>query len=255
MKVRGRQRSVVGVAAPEGAVATEDATSGISIIVPVFNESAGIQVFLKTLRSRAPGAEIIVVDGGSSDATRPLVELLCDHLVTSSRGRALQMNAGARAANGEVLWFLHADVEPPVGCLEAIENALENADAVGGYFRIRLPRRRLVYRLSDEFAHYAGKLMRVRCGDHGFFCRRAVFEQIGGFGEGPLMEDVELFRAMMRCGEVAVIEKRLVVSPRRYQALGPMRLTLAFGLIASLYALHTPWPVLAALYRRLCVPR
>lgn len=239
-----------------GATATAAKARGIgtiSIIVPVLNEAGGIRDFLHQLRVRAPEAEIIVVDGGSFDGTREVAEPLCDRLVISVPGRGIQMNAGARAATGDVLWFLHADVEPPAGCLDSIGSALADENAVGGYFRIRLPRPELVYRLTDCFAHHAGKLLRVRCGDHGFFCRRAVYEEIGGFPEVPLMEDVEFYRALRCRGGVRAVGPRLIVSPRRYEAVGPVRLTFAFGLIAMLYACGAPRWLLGTLYQRMCV--
>jgi rSAM/selenodomain-associated transferase 2 len=226
----------------------------VSIIVPVLNEERVVGEFLRNVSARAAAAEVIVVDGGSSDATAEIASTMCERMIVAPRGRAQQMNAGANVARADVLWFLHVDVEPPIGCLDAIERALD-AGAAGGYFRIHIPRRNPIYRLSDSFAHHAGNLLRIRCGDHGFFCRREVFDAIGGFPAVPLMEDVEFFRALRRRGKVLAVEPRLVVRPRRYEAIGPIRVTLAYGLIASLYALGAPWPLLVAFYRRFCCAR
>jgi rSAM/selenodomain-associated transferase 2 len=225
-----------------------------SIIVPVFNEARLIQPFLRHLCERAPDAEIIVADGGSSDDTADLAVGLCDQFVGSERNRALQMNAGARTAHGEILWFVHVDAEVPRGCLDEIGRIMGNPAVVGGYFRIRLPRG-FVYRLTDNFAHYAGILLRMRCSDHGFFCRRSAFLDMGGFPDVPLMEDVEFFRRLHRRGRVAWSDKRILVSPRRYEAVGRMRLTLAYGLIATLYTFGVSLPKLASLYGRICCPR
>jgi rSAM/selenodomain-associated transferase 2 len=222
-----------------------------SIIVPVFNEAPLIRSFLQHLRQRAPGAEIIVADGGSSDGTSRLAAGLCDQLVESDRSRAMQMNAGARVAHGDILWFVHVDAEVPRECLGEIECILGNPKVVGGYFRIRLPRG-LVYRLTDSFAHYAGIVLRMRCGDHGLFCRRTVFFDIGGFPEVPLMEDVEFFRRLRRSGRVMYSKKRILLSPRRYDAVGRTRLTLAYGLIATLYVFGVSLSVLARIYNRMC---
>jgi rSAM/selenodomain-associated transferase 2 len=224
----------------------------ISIIVPVRNEASGVRLFLERLRQRSAGAEIIVVDGESSDGTAEIARPFCDQLIQTRCGRARQMNAGARVATGETFWFLHADVVVPRDCLSQIERQLANEEVVGGYFRIRLPRHRLVYRFTDRFAHYAGKVLRMRCSDHGFFCRREVFETIGGFPEVPLMEDVDFFRALSRLGRVYAVNSRLIVSPRRYELVGPVKLTLAYGLIATLYALGAPRRVLQAIYERTC---
>lgn len=222
-----------------------------SIIVPVFNEAPLIGRFLTHLRERAPVAEIIVADGGSADGTAELAAGYCDRLVESQRSRAAQMNAGAHAAHGEILWFVHADVELPLQCLDEIARIMEDANVVGGYFRIRLPRA-LVYRLTDSFAHYAGILLRMRCGDHGIFCRRTAFVDVGGFPTVPLMEDVEFFRRLHRCGRVVHSDKRIVVSPRRYEAIGRARLTFAYGFIATLYVFGVPCSTLASIYKRMC---
>lgn len=223
----------------------------ISIIVPVFNETLLIQPFLQHLRERAPGAEIIVVDGGSTDGTAYLAADFCDQIVESERSRATQMNTGAYAARGEILWFLHADAELPLQCLDEIARIMDDSHVVGGYFRIRLPRG-VVYRLTDSFAHYVGLLVRMRCGDHGIFCRRAAFSKIGGFPTVPLMEDVEFFRRLHRCGRVVHSKKRIVVSPRRYETIGRARLTIAYGFIATLYVLGVSLSVLVRIYRRMC---
>ena len=222
-----------------------------SIIVPVFNEAPLIRPFLQHLRERAPGAEIIVADGGSADDTADLAAGHCDRLVESQRSRAAQMNAGAHAAHGEILWFVHADVEVPLQCLNEIARIMADSDVVGGYFRIRLPGG-LVYRLTDGFAHYAGMLLRIRCGDHGIFCLRTAFVDVGGFPTVPLMEDVEFFRRLHRYGRVVHSEKRIVVSPRRYEAIGPARLTFAYGFIATLYIFRVPHSMLALIYKRMC---
>src|SRR5881398_3750361 len=224
----------------------------ISIIVPVWNEAPLIRPFLQHLRERAPETEIIVVDGGSSDGTAELAEKFADRIVTTRRNRAVQMNVGARAASGNVLWFLHVDVELPAQCLDEIGRTLNDPNVAGGYFRIRLPQSPFVYRLTDSFAHYAGILLRMRCGDHGIFCRRQLFEELGGFPETPIMEDVEFFRMLHRRGRVAHTRKRIMANPRRYEQIGHVRLTLAYGLIAALYAAGIPLRVLRWLYAWTC---
>lgn len=227
----------------------------ISLIVPVFNEAVSVEQFLKCLRERAGGAEIIVVDGRSTDRTFDLARNHCDRCLRAPHGRAAQMNAGARAALGETFWFLHADCKVPVDCLRQISEALRNPDVVGGFFRIRIPDKRVVYRLTDSFAHYAGILLRMRFGDHGFFCRRTAFEKIGGFPEVPLMEDAKFFGRLRRLGGIAIIPSRLVSSARRYEQIGPWRLTLTYGLIALLSLCRVPIVILARIYRMTCIPR
>lgn len=227
----------------------------ISIIVPVLNEAAIIAPFLRHLRESAPDAELIVVDGGSHDATRALADPLCDRLVLSGPGRAQQLNNGARAACGQVLWFLHADSAIPRDGLKAIRAALAKPDAAGGYFRIRLPATHLIYRLTDSFAHYAGLVLRVRCGDHGLFCRQSLFFQSGGYPEVPLMEDVEFYRKLHGLGRVRAVQHRLTTSTRRYEQFGRVRVTFVYGLLALLYAVRVPLRTLAAIYARTLTAR
>ena len=225
----------------------------ISVIVPVFNEASSIRPFLSNLRERTAGAEIIVVDGASTDATDQLAQELCDQVIrTSERSRAKQMNAGAAAARGDIFWFLHADAEVPLESLNEIGRIMRNPEVSGGFFRIRLPAAPAVYRLTDGFAHHAGLLLRMRCGDHGIFCRRTAFVEAGGFPDVPLMEDVEFFRRLRRCGRLAHSNKRIRASPRRYEKIGPVRLTFAYGWIATLYFFGVSLSTLRRIYRRTC---
>ena len=225
----------------------------VSIIIPVFNEATLIRSFLAHLRERTGGAEIIVVDGGSTDGTDQLAQGLSDQVIRSAaRSRARQMNIGADAARGEIFWFLHADAEVPVESLNEIARMMRNPEVCGGFFRIRLPAAPVVYRLTDGFAHYAGLLVRMRCGDHGIFCRRTTFDDVGGFPDVPLMEDVEFFRRLRCCGRVVHSNKRIRASPRRYETVGPTRLTFAYGSIATLYLFGVSLSTLAQIYRRMC---
>jgi hypothetical protein len=136
--------------------------------------------------------------------------------------------------------------------LNEIVRIMRNPEICGGFFRIRLPAAPVVYRLTDGFAHYAGLLLGMRCGDHGIFCRRSAFVDAGGFPDVPLMEDVEFFRRLRRCGHVVYSNKRIGASPRRYETIGPIRLTFAYGSIATLYLFGVSLSTLARIYRRVC---
>src|SRR5262245_8922963 len=207
----------------------------VSIIIPVFNEAPLIRPFLSNLRERTHGAEIVVVDGASTDGTDQLAQGFCDQVIRiGERSRAKQMNVGAEVAAGDIFWFLHADAEVPLESLNEIRRIMGNPKWCGGFFRIRLPAAPAVYRLTDSFAHYAGLLLRMRCGDHGMFCRRTAFIDAGGFPDVPLMEDVEFFRRLCRCGRLVHSSRRIAASPRRYATVGQARLTFAYGSIATL---------------------
>lgn len=222
------------------------------MIVPVLNEAGEVGAFLAHLRERLPGAELIVVDGGSRDGTVQLAAPHADRLLSSERGRARQMNAGAQAAAGEVLWFLHADSRLPPGAGDAVLDAIAGG-AAGGCFRIRIPEAAPIYRVSDRLGNAAVDLFRLALGDHGIFCTRAAFVGVGGYPEVPLMEDAELYRALRKRGRMRQLPQMIETSPRRYQRFGPYRTTAIYLLILILYMVRVPIPVLARLYR--CVSR
>ena len=223
----------------------------ISIIVPVLNESALIRAFLGQLRAVAPGAEIVVVDGGSNDGTLELSAGLADRILKSSRGRARQMNAGARVARGNVFWFLHADSIIPPNALEEIEKILQEGSNVGGCFRIRLPGREWIYRVSDSVGNLGVEVFGFALGDHGIFCWRETFLKAGGFPDLPLMEDAEFYRSLRRYGKMRQSRTAIVGNQRRYEQLGRYRTTIYYAIILGLYFIGARMSTLIALYRRL----
>lgn len=228
----------------------------VSIIVPVLDEAELIKGFLRHLRANAPDAEIIVVDGGSDDDTLGESAGLADRVLSTSRGRAHQMNAGAAAARHDVFWFLHADVLVPPNALDQISAALDEGAIVGGCFRLRFPRREWVYRLSDSLGNAGVEIFGFALGDHGIFCRREAFFAAGKYPEVPLMEDAELYRALRRHGRMRQLRPAILASPRRYEQLGPWRTTFFYGIILALYIAGSRMETLVAIYRRLtCLGR
>jgi rSAM/selenodomain-associated transferase 2 len=223
----------------------------VSIIVPVLNEAELIRAFLRHLRAVAPGAEIVVVDGGSDDGTAELSAGLADRVLKVSRGRARQMNAGANVALGEVFWFLHADSLIPPGALEEIAKILREDSNAGGCFRLRLPGREWIYRVSDSLGNLGVHIFGFALGDHGIFCRRSAFWRMGGFPEIPLMEDAEFYRSLRRHGGMRQSRMAIVGNPRRYEQLGPYRTTFYYLLILGLYVFGAKMSTLTSVYRRL----
>ncbi len=218
----------------------------ISIIVPVYNEEVAIVRLLDSLDAQSV-AEVIVVDGGSTDRTVEIA-LQRAHLVRSGLGRAAQMNAGAAAASGKILLFLHADVLLGRGALDQLRLALEDAAAVGGNFDIR-------YEGKDWAAGAFTRSNRWRrrwgifYGDSGIFCRRPVFEKLGGYRLWPIMEDYDFARRLSKAGKLAFLDCPIWVSDRRWRSSGLFRTMWSWFLIQGLYSLGVPPHYLARLYR------
>ncbi|GGY71195.1 TIGR04283 family arsenosugar biosynthesis glycosyltransferase [Marinobacter zhanjiangensis] len=195
-------------------------STAVSIIVPVLNESASIVPALERLSAlRDAGAEVIVVDGGSADDTVALATPLCDRVVDSDRGRALQMNRGAAEATGEVLLFLHADTVLPEGADQALE-AFRPSNHAWGRFDVRLSGTRPLFRLIAFMMNLRSRLTGIATGDQGIFVRRSLFEDLGGYRELPLMEDVELCRRLRRVSRPFCIGTPVITDSRRWEQLG-----------------------------------
>ena len=216
----------------------------ISIIVPVLNEGAIVREFLEHLRTFAANAEIIVVDGGSNDGTVELCRGLADHIVESARGRARQMNTGAQVAHGKILWFLHADSRIAANSLAAIEDALSDPKFAGGCFRLQIAPARWVYRVRDAIGNLCVNLFRIGLGDRGLFCRRENFFALGGYPDQRLLEDADFYRKLRAVGRVRQIPITIETSARRYEALGPVRTSLFYLLIMTLYLARTKMLIL-----------
>jgi rSAM/selenodomain-associated transferase 2 len=221
----------------------------ISIIVPVLNEAAIIRGFLQHLRTTAPDAEIIVVDGGSNDGTVELCRGLADQIVESACGRARQMNAGARVAHGKILWFLHADSRIATNSLKAIEDMLADSQVVGGCFRLQIVPARWIYRVRDATGDVCVNLFRIAMGDRGLFCRREHFFAISGYPDQPLLEDADFYCKLRAVGRVRQVPIRIQTSARRYEALGPTRTILFYLLIMALYLARTKMSILEKMVR------
>jgi rSAM/selenodomain-associated transferase 2 len=222
----------------------------VSIIVPVLNEADRIEVCLRRLRNLDVNLEIIVVDGGSSDETWSLAEPLADRVISARRGRASQMNAGGEIARGGVLWFMHADLEAPSHSIGQIQKALTNPRMVGGCFRVRFPRRELIYRVSDSLGNLGVNVFGFSLGDHGIFCRRTVFRQVGGYPDVPILEDAEIYRRLRGAGRMVQLREKLVSDPRAFETHGRYRTTTVYFSILALYVLGVPIRILNRIYRR-----
>ncbi|MFL1404636.1 TIGR04283 family arsenosugar biosynthesis glycosyltransferase [Marinobacter sp. M1N3S26] len=195
----------------------------VSVVIPVLNESVSIVSALERLLPlRAAGAEVIVVDGGSVDDTVALATPRCDRVVTSSAGRAVQMNRGAAIARGQVLLFLHADTELPDGADRLLADFAAN-DRPWGRFDVRLSGRRPLFRVIAFMMNARSRITGIATGDQGIFVHRTVFEDLGGYPPIPLMEDVELCRRLRRMSPPFCIRPPVVTDSRRWERHGPWR--------------------------------
>lgn len=224
----------------------------VSIIIPAYNEAAGIGALVRYLRA-APGAEaaeIIVADGLSTDATAAeAAEAGARVVACPQRGRAAQMNHGAAQAQGELLYFLHADTYPPADFLARIQRAVAE-DCGSGCFRLRFDHPHWFLRLSAWCTRFPIDLLRF--GDQSLFVRRPVFGQAGGFRpELVLLEDQEIIGRLRRHGRFVVLPAAVVTSARKYLDNGVFRLQGVFLLICVLYRLGLPQSRLRAVYRAL----
>ena len=194
----------------------------ISVIVPVLNEEKNIATTVEALLALAP-YEIIIVDGGSSDRTREIAAGFQVKIISSERGRARQMNRGAREASGDVLLFLHADTRLPSTAFADIAGALSDPRYIGGRFDVELDGEHWLLPLVGRMISYRSRVTKVGTGDQAIFVRRAVFERMHGFEEIPLMEDIAFCRALKRLGGVACLRSRVITSARRWEADGVWR--------------------------------
>jgi len=179
---------------------------------------------------------VILVDGGSDDATiQVAARFSAVRLLASPRGRARQMNAGARAARGDILLFLHADTRLPEGGLGAVSAALDDARVVGGHFDVRFDSPRPVLRMIAFFMNLRSRASGISTGDQAIFVRREVFETMGGYPDMPLMEDIELSRRLKRRGRLAALPSRVTTSARKWEREGALRTMALMWALRFLY--------------------
>lgn len=222
----------------------------LSIVVPVLDEAARIESCLQALAPlRASGAQIIVVDGGSSDATATLAAPLADRVVVGARGRARQMNLGAAHASADTLLFLHADTCLPPAADAAIAGALAQGPAAWGRFDVRIAGRPLALRLVASMMNLRSRCTGIATGDQAIFVRRELFRRVGGFPDQPLMEDIELSRRLRAVSRPACLRPPVVTSGRRWEQRGVWRTVVLMWRLRWLYWLGTPAERLVRLYR------
>lgn len=210
----------------------------LAVIVPILNEERSIAATLEAVRLGAPGARIVVVDGGSTDRGPEIARSLSDLLVRAPRGRARQMNAGAALAeNPDAVSFVHADTIVPPEFGTVIQDALADPHVVGGRFDLELDCGAWHYRMLAMMINLRSRLMRSGTGDQAIFVRREVFSRLGGFPEIDLCEDVEFMRRLRQQGTILCLHAKVLTSARRWQRHGFLRTIVRMWTIKSLFLL------------------
>jgi rSAM/selenodomain-associated transferase 2 len=195
--------------------------SKLSIIIPVLNEGDGITAALDALAHlRALGTEVIVVDGGSRDATVERARSYADRVISAPRGRALQMNAGAEKASGEVLLFLHADTRLPAEADRLVLNGLDRWQRVWGRFDVDIDGRSPLLPLVAWLMGLRSRLTGIATGDQAIFVRREAFQAVGGFPPIALMEDIAICKRLKRVGRPLCLRACVTTSARRWEKNG-----------------------------------
>ena len=221
----------------------------ISIIIPILNEAKILENTLSQLQPELEHHELIIVDGGSTDNSVCIAEKYGE-VITSARGRAKQLNAGASAATGDILLFLHADIWLEPGALTAVETALASG-YIGGGFRQKIDGKGSLYRVIEIAGDIRGKYLKIFYGDSGIFLARADFEKIGGFPDVPILEEMEFSKGLRRLGKTTLVTPCIHISARRWETRGIVRTTLNNWLITLLYFLKFSPGQLAKLYQHI----
>jgi rSAM/selenodomain-associated transferase 2 len=231
----------------------ESRSASISIIIPVRNEVENLRRLLPGLL--ASGAEVIVVDGGSTDDSEQAVAELGAIWLISEPGRASQMNGGAAIAQGDILLFLHADTRLPEDFGDWIGQSLDRPGVIAGAFGLAIDGPGWRLRLVEWGVDLRSRWAQLPYGDQGLFLRRGVFEAIGGFPVLPIMEDFVLVDRLRKRGCIAIVPVAVVTSARRWQALGVWRTTVINQAIVWGYWCGVKPDRLARWYRRQVIDR
>jgi rSAM/selenodomain-associated transferase 2 len=226
----------------------------LSVVIPTLDEETNLGATLRSVRLSVPDGEIVVADGGSRDRTLTVARQLPGvRVITAERGRGPQMNAGARAARGDVILFLHADTHLPPEAGALVAAALHDPVVVGGSFVLGFDASHPLLWLSSLPSRL--NLPWVTYGDQAFFCRREAFEEVGGFPDDPLFEDVALQSRIRRIGRCVKIRQPVTTSARRFRRMGVLRQQLLNLALVVAYRLGVPPARLAAWYGREPAPR
>ena len=206
-------------------MSTDQKTSNISIIIPTLNEADSIGGLLPELLA-IPGVELLVVDGGSTDNTADIAKSYGVQVLNTSPGKAAQMNAGAEAAHGDILLFLHCDTKLAPGFVEQVRGALSQPGVSAGAFRLSIDGQGLGLRVIEWLINFRSNVLQMPYGDQGIFVTTDMFFSVGPFPSQPIMEDFQLMRKLKKKGRIEILPLNATTSARRWERLGVLKTTI-----------------------------
>ena len=230
-------------------MSTDRKISSISIIIPTYNEAENLSGLLPELLGD-PDVEILVVDGNSSDGTVNTATALGVKALSIPPDRALQMNAGARAASSEILLFLHGDTRLPQGFTGKVHDILNQPGIVAGAFSLKIDGKGYGLRIIEMLVNFRSRFMQLPYGDQGIFLKASMFSAVGGFPALPILEDFELTRKLKRKGRIKILNLKATTSARRWKKLGLLRTTFINQAVIIGYLLGVDPKKLAEWYRK-----
>jgi len=219
----------------------------ISVIIPTLNEALILEKSIADISRHSPH-EIIIADGGSADSTLSIAEKFGLGVVVGPPGRALQMNAGAKRATGDVLFFLHADSRVDAKSYQKMVAVMEQENKVGGAFSLAIESEKPSLKIISSFATLRAKHLNLVFGDQAIFVRTGVFHKIGGFSLLPICEDLDFYRRLMTKGPTVILEEKAFTSARRWVREGYFFTSLRNSVITTLFLLGFPPRILSKWY-------
>lgn len=229
-------------------MSTDRKTLDISIIIPTLNEAENIRALLPELLA-VPGVELLVVDGGSIDNTVDIARSLDAEVLSTSPGRAGQMNAGAGAARGNILLFLHCDTRLPPDFTEQVRDTLNQPGVTAGAFQLSINEKGFGLRIIEQLVNFRARVLQMPYGDQGIFVTADMFSAVGPFPLQPIMEDFELMRRLKKRGKIKILSLSATTSARRWKKLGILKTTVINQAIIIGYLLGVSPERLAEWYR------
>ncbi|MDH5189696.1 MAG: TIGR04283 family arsenosugar biosynthesis glycosyltransferase [Gammaproteobacteria bacterium] len=220
----------------------------ISIIIPALNEEKNILQTLSSLQTfRQRGHEIILVDGGSTDSTESIAKPLCDIVLSTRKGRACQMHAGATASHGDVLWFIHADTIAPQNADHMIEKALTKKS--WGRFDVTISGKSWLFRIIAVMMNLRSRITGICTGDQGIFVKKETYMRHGGYPDIPLMEDIAISKQLKKTELPACITIPMLTSGRRWDQKGVVKTMLLMWWLRFLYFIGVSPVKLSDIYK------